>query len=50
MITELVLSYPYSKENDELITINLKEQEALAANRFRRKFGSSKKYKYVFHS
>ena len=45
IITELVVSYSYFKEDYELITINLSEQEALAANQFRRKFGSSKKCK-----
>ena len=44
IITELIVSYSYFKEDYELITINLK-QEVLAANQFYRKFGSSKKCK-----
>ena len=50
MITELVLSNPHFKENYELIKINLKKQETLAENQFRRKFGSSKKCNCIFYS
>ena len=45
IIAELIVSYSYFKEDYELITINLSEQEVLAANQFRRKSGSSKKCK-----